>query len=181
MTSFTDTTTCPSVRTLNFTHEQDDQGYFRNPIKIMDLFELSTSFWNTTSTNLSDPNWFDYYTAHSTPLLQVAQMAAYYKKHHGRDVAAAEVCGVGWNCSFVVNFTAPGYRCQELSDGVGTIPQSLGDAQSPVNSSMLLPEGPLRPSAPARHRHHPTPQPPACPLRIPTPPPPFPPHPAVSR
>jgi len=136
----TDTTTgCRSVRTLNFTHEEsEDWRYAR---KIDDLFELSVSWWNKTSDDVSSPNFFDYWSAPSGQFLQVADISAYLKRPLAREGAAAELCGVGYNCSFVVNFTAPGYRCQELANGVGSPAADLGEARNPLNTSILLPEG----------------------------------------
>jgi hypothetical protein len=108
---FTNETTCSSVRTLNFISETVND--WREPTKILGLPELSLSFWNETTSNVSDPNFFDYYTSPSQPVQQVAVLSAYLQKEVVRGNAAVDVCGLGWNCSFTIAFTGPGYKCSE--------------------------------------------------------------------
>ncbi len=108
---FTNETTCSSVRTLNFTPETVND--WRKPTKILGLPELSLSYWNETTSNLTDPNFFDYYTSPSQPIQQVATLSAYLQKPVVRGNAAVDVCGLGWNCSFIIHFTGPGYKCLE--------------------------------------------------------------------
>lgn len=135
---------CPSIHTLNFTHEET-KGYWRDPIKVDGLFELSVSIWNTTSRtpNLKphDPSSFDYWTDTSQQFSEVAWMSAYGQQAIMRKNAATEICGTGWNCSFVIDFVGPGYKCQELASGVDSTVKKLGDAKAPFNTSILLPYG----------------------------------------
>lgn len=107
-------TTCPNVRTLNFTPESTND--WRTAEKILGLYELSLSFWNTTSYNMNDPNFFDYYTTPSQPVQQIATLSAYLQRVVVRQDAAIDICGSGWNCSFTVNFTGPGYKCASFTD-----------------------------------------------------------------
>ncbi len=134
-----DQTTCPSVRTLNFSHEGTQD--WQSPTKIANFPELSTSYYNTTATNTSHPNWFDYYAAPSSQFLQLATMSALSARPVTRDGASLESCGPGWNCSYIVNFTAPGYRCEELDSGVGAALSNFSGAKAPFDTRALLPEG----------------------------------------
>ncbi|KAF8851250.1 hypothetical protein BDZ45DRAFT_601661 [Acephala macrosclerotiorum] len=131
-------TTCLNVRTLNFTPEATND--WRQANKIMGLYELSLSFWNTTSHNTSDPNFFDYYTTPSQSIQQTATLSGYLQNVIARPDAAIDVCGQGWNCSFTINFTGPGYKCASFSDdGVGLDGPTVGSP--PFNSSVLVPKG----------------------------------------
>ena len=120
----TNATTCSSVRTLNFTPETIND--WRQPRKILGLYELSLSWWNETTSNISDPNFFDYYTSPSQQVQQVATLSVYLQKTVTRENAAIDVCGTGWNCSFTISFTGPGYKCAEHvgSNAGGHTPKS---------------------------------------------------------
>ncbi|CZR68194.1 uncharacterized protein PAC_18093 [Phialocephala subalpina] len=131
-------TTCPNVRTLNFTPESTNE--WRKPNKIIGLYELSLSFWNTTSYNTSDPNFFDYYTTPSQPIQQTATLSGYLQNVIARPDASVDVCGQGWNCSFTVDFTGPGYKCTSFADGdIDLDGPTVGTP--PFNSSVLVPKG----------------------------------------
>ncbi|KAL0943081.1 uncharacterized protein CTRU02_200967 [Colletotrichum truncatum] len=132
-------TTCPSVRTLNFTHEETND--FRTGQKINNLYELSVSMWNTTSFNQSAEHFFDYWTAHSIQFDEIATSAVFQKKPLERANAGAEICSPGWNCTFTIKFTGPGYKCQELASGVGATPKDLNGATAPFPMDMLAPKG----------------------------------------
>ncbi|GJD03644.1 HET domain-containing protein [Colletotrichum higginsianum] len=54
-------TTCTGVRFLNFRLE--DTADWRKGGKTKDLSQMSLSYWNNTSSNKSDPYFFDYHTA----------------------------------------------------------------------------------------------------------------------
>jgi hypothetical protein len=132
-------TTCPSIRTLNFTHEETND--WRVGQKIENLFELSVSLWNTTSFNIQDAHWFDYWTGTSQQFEQIATMSALLQRPIARTGAAPEICGIGWNCSFVIKFTGPGYQCTELASGIGSVPKNLGNAKPPFGTEILAPRG----------------------------------------
>lgn len=137
-------TTCPGVRTLNFSFEETNE--WRNPTAIDGLFENPVSLWNTTKrADDSDPDWFDYYTGPSSGFQQTITLGAFLEEVVARKGAAAEICGVGWNCTFMINFTAPGYQCTELASGVDTVPKNLtqesGEAVPPFGTDLLLPRG----------------------------------------
>lgn len=114
----TNVTTCSSVRTLNFTPETVND--WRKPKKILGLYELSLSYWNTTSRNTSDSNFFDYYTGPSQPVQQVATLSAYLQRTIVRENASVDICGAGWDCSFTISFPGPGYKCTNLIGDIGS-------------------------------------------------------------
>ncbi|KAK0636811.1 hypothetical protein B0T17DRAFT_587839 [Bombardia bombarda] len=138
-------TTCPSVRSLNFTFEETNE--WRDPVKIDQLFEIPVSLWNTTKRSGSNPDgWFDYYTAPSPSFQRTAAIGAFLDQAVMRKNAQIETCGSGWNCSFEVQFTAPGYKCTELASGVGSKPVNLtqesGTIAPPFDTDLLIPTGP---------------------------------------
>jgi hypothetical protein len=132
-------TICPAVRSLNFTHEETND--WRVGQKLENLYELSVCYWNTTSSDTTDPNWFDYFTGTSQQFEQVATLSAYLQKPVERTGAAQEICGNGWNCTFTIKFTGPGYKCTELASGVGSTPKDLGSAKVPFSMDLLAPTG----------------------------------------
>ncbi|KAK2777996.1 hypothetical protein CKAH01_11860 [Colletotrichum kahawae] len=122
---------CPNIRTLNFTQEADNQ--WRDGLKIDGLYALSVSLWNTTMVppNFTNPNFFDYWAGPSDQFEQIATFAAFQHKPVGRDEASHEICGMGYNCTFAINFTGPGYKCTELANGVGSTVKDLRGAKWP--------------------------------------------------
>lgn len=137
-------TTCPAARSLNFTFEESND--WRTPVQIDGLFEIPVSIWNTTKRrNQTDDDWFDYYTGPSPNWKQTATVGAFLEEVVARKNAAVDICGSGYNCTYTINFTAPGYKCTELASGVGSIPRNLsqesGEAIPPFNTDLLLPRG----------------------------------------
>ncbi|KAK6225641.1 formylmethionine deformylase-like protein [Colletotrichum tabaci] len=137
-------TTCPSVRSLNFAKEDTHQ--WREPVKIDGRYEMPLSIWNSTKPADSEPDgWFDYYTGPSPNFQQTATLGAFLQEVVTRKNASTEVCGKGWNCTFEIDFTAPGYRCSEQARGIGSRPANLtqasGEAPPPFGTDILLPEG----------------------------------------
>ncbi|KAL2759319.1 hypothetical protein ACRALDRAFT_1074342 [Sodiomyces alcalophilus JCM 7366] len=135
---------CLAVRTLNFAAEETND--WRGATRIDGLFPLSVSLWNTTLGAVGEDGetieeWFDYFTASSWQFEQIATMAAFSTEPVARVGAAEEICGAGWNCTFTVHFTGPGYRCTELASGVGSTPQVLGNASLPFDFDLLAPTG----------------------------------------
>lgn len=139
-----DNTTCPSVRTLNFTFE--DINDWRKPTRIDGLFEIPVSIWNTTKRDdQTDDDWFDYYTGASPNFQQTATLGAFLQEVVARKNASFEICEAGYNCTFNVEFTAPGYNCTEVASGVGSTPvnltQETGQSEPPFGTDILLPQG----------------------------------------
>lgn len=136
--------TCPGVRSLNFARE--DTNEWREPVRIDGLYEMPLSIWNSTKPADQDPpGWFDYYTGPSPNFQQTATLGAFLQEVVSRKNASMEVCGKGWNCTFEIEFTAPGYKCQEQAKGIGSTPKNLtqesGEAKPPFGTDILLPEG----------------------------------------
>ncbi|CRK39597.1 hypothetical protein BN1708_016728 [Verticillium longisporum] len=136
--------TCPAVRTLNFAAEETNE--WRDAKRIDKLISLSVSLWNTTRGALDEDGnefegWYDYFTSPSWQFEQVATLAAFSKTPVARAGAAEEICGTGWNCTYTVQFTGPGYKCTELASGVGSKPKKLGNATAPFGTEILAPEG----------------------------------------
>ncbi|KAK3943314.1 hypothetical protein QBC46DRAFT_377542 [Diplogelasinospora grovesii] len=139
-------TTCPGIRTLNFTFEETND--WRQPTRIGPLFEIPVSLWNTTKppgTENPPDGWFDYYTAPAPSFQQTATIGAYLGQAVDRKNGSMEICGSGWNCTFSIDFTAPGYKCVDLLDASGQVTnltQQSGQIAPPFNTSILLPNGP---------------------------------------
>ncbi|KAK2052136.1 hypothetical protein LY76DRAFT_650787 [Colletotrichum caudatum] len=136
--------TCPSIRSLNFAKEETHQ--WRQPIKIDGRYEMPLSIWNSTKPADSEPEgWFDYYTGPSPNFQQTATLGAFLQEVVARKNSSTEICGKGWNCTFEIDFTAPGYKCSEQARGIGSKPANLtqqsGEAKPPFGTDILLPEG----------------------------------------
>ncbi|KAF4453860.1 hypothetical protein F53441_3546 [Fusarium austroafricanum] len=140
---------CPSARTLNF--ENEEIVYWREATKfrINGYYEASVSLWNSTVPGGEDPGTptstkFDYYTDSSQQYDgRILTIPALTGEAAVRKEWASEVCAEGWNCSYVVDFVAPGYKCEELASGVGSKVKKLGDAIAPFNTSAIAPMGNL--------------------------------------
>lgn len=136
--------TCSNVRTLNFSNEKS--VYWREPKVINNRYLTSVSLWNTTAQgydiNKDDNNEFDYWTA---PSQQWGDMVGFRVALSNepllRKETGPEVCSNGWNCSYVLRFVAPGYKCEKLASGVNSEIRKLGEATPPFNTSVLAPMG----------------------------------------
>ncbi|KAF5538600.1 hypothetical protein FNAPI_11046 [Fusarium napiforme] len=142
---FEETTTCQSVRTLNF--KKEEKVDWRDPQKIDDQFLSSLSLWNSTldpSESPSDPDaeGFDYYHSSSKQFgMLTATKTALMGEPIVRKESAIEICGQGWNCSYIVNVVTSGYKCQELASGVNSEAKKLGNGTAPFNTSAIAAMG----------------------------------------
>ncbi|KAF9876655.1 hypothetical protein CkaCkLH20_06063 [Colletotrichum karsti] len=138
-------TTCPGVRTLNFRFE--DNTNWRNGGKIASLDQQSLSWWNETSKDEFDPNFFDYYTSMSDNAKELLQASTYLQRPIFDQDNTFEVCERGWNCTVEISFVGPTYNCSTISRGVGGaegpgfLQQENGKSMIPFNMSMLAPVG----------------------------------------
>ncbi|KAF4450311.1 hypothetical protein F53441_6594 [Fusarium austroafricanum] len=135
---------CANVRTLNFSHEET--VYWREAVRVGGYFESSVILWNSTvaggtELNKDDPNDFDYYTSTSQQYDTIALKTAYAQQALMRPKAPSEICGKGWNCSYVIDFVGPGYKCETLASGVNAKVKKLGDAECPFDTNALAPMG----------------------------------------
>ncbi|KAI1052941.1 hypothetical protein LB506_010005 [Fusarium annulatum] len=138
--------TCTSVRTLNF--ENEEKISWRDHQKIDDQFLTSLSAWSSTlgsgqTPSNSDAEGFDYYSDFTRGLDYIATKSMLMGEAIVRKESAVEICREGWNCSYVINFVAPGYKCEELASGVDSEVKKLGNAAAPFNTSVLAPMGNL--------------------------------------
>lgn len=102
----TNSTSCMAAN-LNFTEESYND--FRHPKNISGFYGISLSYYNTTDVNATTPGWFDYWDQPSKNALRLSVMSVYSNKPVERDDAATSACGAGWNCSYSISFTGPGY------------------------------------------------------------------------
>lgn len=123
---------------LNFTRETHDD--IRNPTIVDGMYLGISSLWNTTTLNTSALGWFDYYHCPMDSLEQLAMIAFFQDNPATSPNASVRACGYGWDCSFTVKFTAPGYKCDDIIAGKGNISDST-DSKAPFDTSVLLPEG----------------------------------------
>ncbi|KAF5725075.1 hypothetical protein FMUND_169 [Fusarium mundagurra] len=135
---------CPSVRTLNFDNEANFDGRKRPVVHGQTL--KSVTHFNTTGWNMKPKDFnsthFDYLNAASSMYMSVfSNKAVFMREPLVRHESAEEGCSDGWNCTYVVDFLAPGYKCEELAPAVGSKVKKLGDAEAPFNTSVLAPEG----------------------------------------
>ncbi|KAL2679120.1 hypothetical protein Neosp_009881 [[Neocosmospora] mangrovei] len=142
VTEWSEHASCPFVRTLNFENEAITD--WRTPIEIDHRLGLSVSLWNTTQPGDKDvtKGQFDYWRR---PSMQYARQLLPPVLSQGqptiRKRAAVEICSDNWDCSYVINFVGPGYKCQELASGVGSKVKKLGESEAPFDTSDILPEG----------------------------------------
>ena len=99
----------------------------------------SLQYWNTTDSNLTHktiaPGEIDYYDQPSDLSKHFASLGAYQQQPIVRSDAAMQICGVGWNCTYVISFIGPGYKCTEHSQS------DLSSLNAPFNFSDILPQG----------------------------------------
>ncbi|KAJ4366072.1 hypothetical protein N0V95_000299 [Ascochyta clinopodiicola] len=124
------TTTCPAVATLNLTREavynfRDEQ---RSNSRGNSLI-----YYNTTDPSGSKEGYFDYYDQPSKIARRLAFSSAYLKKAQPRERAATKFCGQGFNCTYSINFVAPGYRCDDITDVV--------PSDAPFTIDQIAPQG----------------------------------------
>jgi hypothetical protein len=132
-------TSCPNIRSLNFT--EDELEDFRNPTKTKGRLAIAMNLWNTTMDDRTSPNWWDYYTGPNPYFTAAASLGIYSHQVIGGKNDALNVCGTGWNCTYAIDFVGPGYKCQEIANGVNSEVKKLGDSTAPFNTSILLPQG----------------------------------------
>lgn len=108
----------------------------------------SLSRWNTTSDlgeQLSDEEFtkdkFNYFIGETVLSEFVLARTIYQRQAVVRANTGSEVCPEGWNCSYIINFIGPGYKCQELAFGVGSKVKKLRGSEAPFDISMIAPEG----------------------------------------
>lgn len=130
---------CTSAANLNFSAESYND--FRHPKNISGFPGISLSYYNTTDVNATQPGWFDYFDQPSKNVLRLGTMSAYSNKAIDREGAAFQSCGAGWNCTYTIFFTGPGYKCTELASGIDSNTTELAKLGAPFNTTSLVPVG----------------------------------------
>lgn len=78
---------------------------------------MSLSYWNNTSSNKSDPYFFDYYTAPSENAAEFLHASTYLQQPIVDQENTFEVCERGWNCTVEIDFGGPAYKWTEVGRG----------------------------------------------------------------
>jgi hypothetical protein len=107
------------------------------------LPELSVSSWNSSSNASTamvpfNSTFFDYYTSPSSPIVNTVTLSANLKRPWLAENASTDICSVGWNCSYVINFIGPGVKCLEYPNAAIS-----NQVVPPFNRSWLVPQGSL--------------------------------------
>jgi hypothetical protein len=135
ITTHINETTCPNIRTIDF--DQESSKDFRiGVLKPNGYLDISLCFYNTTDLNGTAPGFIDYFDEPSTDADQYVNLGAYLGKPATLGNISTDICGAGWNCSYTISFTAPGYKCTERASGIGS-----DTTTAPFNTSILLPQG----------------------------------------
>lgn len=136
-----DVTTCLGAKVLNFTRETIYN--FRDPPRVDGVYIGSVSYWNTTTFNTTADGWFDYYDEPNQSLQELATLALFQEAPVTGSNASSIACGPGWDCSFTVNFKAPGYKCDDVVIDGASQSSADGDVGAPFDVDILLPTGQL--------------------------------------
>lgn len=134
---------CPSARTLNFTHEEFADWREEASGQAGGLGAMSFNVWNTTSFELNsledkNPNKFDYWARPISWIGRLVRRAVSLRQAAVLENAGKVICTDSWNCSYVVEFTGPGYKCETVASGVGSEGR-LGDLEPPMKVSDIMP------------------------------------------
>lgn len=133
------TSFCPEARTLNFAIEETIS--WRDPKVIGNITLVSLSLYNLTSENHPSERNFDYYHSNSVQLQMSVDRTINLRAAAVRSNAGQQICPQGWNCSYVVEFVAPGYKCTELANGVNDEIAKLDGQLPPFDLSDIVPRG----------------------------------------
>ncbi|KAI9765905.1 MAG: hypothetical protein M1840_007046 [Geoglossum simile] len=131
----TNSTICPAVPTLDFS--QEGLYNFRETVEFPGF---SLAYYNTTS-GAAAPGYFDYYDQPSKINRRLATLAVYNKQPVSDDVMSLNACSAGWNCTYYIKFTGPGYKCEEIANNKDSADSVIYPPGSPFNTSILAPIG----------------------------------------
>ncbi|KAH6884163.1 hypothetical protein B0T10DRAFT_463046 [Thelonectria olida] len=132
---------CPEARTLGFSHEETFNWRKGPRINLQHVLSLST--WNATQVfadhKVGDPRSFDYYEAPSRQAALSVDRVVNLQQAISRKNFGQEICTQSWNCSYVVEFVAPGYKCAELANGIGFQIRKFDGSLPPFDLSSIVP------------------------------------------
>ncbi|KAJ4301677.1 hypothetical protein N0V90_003770 [Kalmusia sp. IMI 367209] len=120
---------CPEVPTVNFTREEYYDFRHEN-----DYAGSSLVYYNTTNFK-GEEGYFDYYDRPSQNAKRLAFASMYLKEAPVGVNASINSCGDRFNCTYEINFEAPGYKCDLVADSNHP---DAGDA--PFGLDMLAPQ-----------------------------------------
>jgi hypothetical protein len=123
-------TLCPQVPTLDFGREANFD--FRGELTYTGS---SLVYYNTTNFEPED-GYFDYYDRPSQNAKRLVFASMYLKEPAVGANASKIACGEGFNCTYQINFEAPGYKCDLYADSDHP---DAGDA--PFSMDVLAPKG----------------------------------------
>ncbi|KAK7188218.1 hypothetical protein DPSP01_001762 [Paraphaeosphaeria sporulosa] len=121
---------CPQVATLNFAKEAKFD--FRGESSYVGS---SLVYYNTTNFE-GEGDFFDYYDRPSQNAKRLVFASMYLKEPAANTNASINSCGEGFNCTYEINFEAPGYKCDLYADSDHA---DAGDA--PFSMDVLAPKG----------------------------------------
>lgn len=122
---------CPHVATLDFANEASFN--FRNETSYAGS---SLVYYNTTDLDGQGDDFFDYYDRPSQNAKRLVFASMYLKGPAEGVNASINSCGEGYNCTYEINFEAPGYKCDLYADNDHA---DAGDA--PFSMDVLAPKG----------------------------------------
>ncbi|KAM0431322.1 hypothetical protein ACHAPT_005296 [Fusarium lateritium] len=131
---------CSSVRTLNFSQESPNEWDNPRRAESDDFIGISLSLWNDTGEDKGD-NRFNYWVSPSTQFKAIANKVFTGNQSLQRDHVAEEICGRGWNCSTVIQFVGPGYKCKSVTPKNGISIDDFAGVKAPFNTTELAPTG----------------------------------------
>ncbi|KAH7235021.1 uncharacterized protein BKA55DRAFT_544205 [Fusarium redolens] len=135
-------TACYSVRTLNFSHEPKKKWTHRRRADGDEIMEgARLSWYNDTLPDEDGPDVFDFWISPSAYLKEIASRVLTGGQALQRDDVADEICGKGWDCSTIIHFTGPGYKCEQLGKGTNSTLEQFNGRDAPFNMSRMIPEG----------------------------------------
>ncbi|KAH7239796.1 hypothetical protein B0J15DRAFT_141753 [Fusarium solani] len=132
---------CPSVRTLNFSQESTNKWDEPRRAESDGLIGISLSFWERTGARYEDDDNVDYYSSPSAQFSAIADKVFTANQALQGDHVAEDICGIGWNCSTVIHFVGPGYKCDSVTPKSGVFIDDFAGVEAPFNMTELAPEG----------------------------------------
>ncbi|KAF5552076.1 hypothetical protein FPHYL_9023 [Fusarium phyllophilum] len=134
--------TCYNVRTLNFNHEAKKKWTHRRKAEGEEILQGGRISWyNDTLPDEDGLDVFDFWISPSAFLEEIASRVLTGGQALQRDEVADEICGEGYDCSTVIYFTGPGYRCEQLANGTHSTVKQFNGMDAPFNMSRMIPEG----------------------------------------
>ncbi|KAF5556642.1 hypothetical protein FMEXI_1114 [Fusarium mexicanum] len=134
--------TCHNVRTLNFNHEAKKKWTHRRKAEGDEILQGGrVSWYNDTLPDEDGPDVFDFWISPSAYLEEIASRVLTGGQALQRDEVADEICGEGYDCSTIIYFTGPGYKCEQLANGTNSTVKQFNGRDAPFNMSRMIPEG----------------------------------------